>query len=257
MEHIVWFDLETTGIELTEDRIIEICMIKTDLDGNEVDKYYSLVNPDGKENRPEAVEKHGITMEMLTDAPLFKDIANDVLEFIGDSGLGGYNIQRFDIPLLIEEFFRCNIIFEYRNRPFIDPLIITIKKEPRDLSSLYKRLTGKEMEGAHRAEADVQATIEIFSKQKTLYDLTPDMVELDKEINEERKNTIDYDGKLRIDEIDGKKKIVFNFGKWKDKPFMEVYQKDLDYIKWMIEKANFLSDTKLTLKKLLYKIKNG
>ena len=121
MKNIVWFDLETTGISTTSDRIIEICMIKTDFDGNEIEKYHELINPGDVKMRPEAQDKHGITPEMLEGKPTFEEIASEINDFIGDCDLGGYNALFFDVPFLAEEFMRCGIIFNHRGRAVMDP----------------------------------------------------------------------------------------------------------------------------------------
>ena len=249
---IVWFDLETTGVNTVTDRIIEICLIKTDLKGNEISKFYSLVNPGSDiEIKPEAFAKHGISKEDLEDQDGFGFIASEVLSFIGDSYLGGYNILYFDIPMLVQEFLRAGVVFEYRDRPVIDPFLIYTKYEPRNLESVYKRLTGKDLEGAHRAENDILATIEIFDRQREIYELPNTIEELDSFVNESRKDMVDISGKLKFAEVDGKREIVFNFGKWKGVSFRRVFEKDKNYIEWMYDKGEFSKDTKIIVKKLL------
>jgi DNA polymerase-3 subunit epsilon len=251
---IVWLDLETTGVNTVTDRIIEICLVKTDLKGNIIKTFKSLVNPGSDvEIRPEAFEKHGISKSDLEDQDSFHFIANEILSFIGDSYLGGYNILYFDVPMLVQEFLRAGIVFEYRNRPIIDPFLIYTKYEPRNLESVYKRLTGKDLEGAHRAENDILATIEIFDKQKEIYTLPESVEELDKFVNESRKDMVDISGKLKFAEIDGKREVVFNFGKWKGVSFRKVFEKDKNYIEWMYDKGEFSKDTKIIVKKLLDK----
>lgn len=253
---IVWFDLETTGVNIVTDRIIEICMIKTDVDGNETERFYSLVNPGpGIESRPEAINKHGITADMLKDQPTFEHIAKDVKDFIGDSNLGGYNILYFDIPILIEEFMRAKILFNHRNIAIIDPFIIYRKYESRDLSTAYTKYTGKTLENAHRAEADILATMEIFQAQRKLYNMAQTVEEIDKEVNESRQTRVDLSGKFKFAEINGKRDIIFNFGKWNGKSFKEVYEADSRYIEWMINDGEFPKETKIIARKLLEKMK--
>ena len=226
---IVWFDLETTGVNTSSDRIIEICMIKTDAQGNEIGVYHKLVHPGSEiEMRQEAVDKHGITYEMLEGKDTFDMIAKEVFDFIGDSNLGGYNALYFDVPMLVEEFMRCGIAFSHRQRAVIDPFLIYSKYERRDLSSAYKKYTGKELEGAHRA---------------------------DEVVNESRKSQVDLSGKYKIAEIDGKKEIVFNFGKNKGRTFKEVYEADSRYIEWMIDKGEFSKEVKIISRKLLEKMR--
>jgi DNA polymerase-3 subunit epsilon len=249
---IVWLDLETTGVNTVTDRIIEICLVKTDLKGNIISKFYSLVNPGSDiEIKPEAFAKHGISKQDLEDQDGFGFIASEIISFIGDSHLGGYNILYFDIPMLVQEFLRAGVVFEYRDRSVIDPFLIYTKYEPRNLESVYKRLTGKELEGAHRAENDILATIEIFDKQREIYELPNTVEELDSFVNESRKDMVDISGKHKFAEVDGKREIVFNFGKWKGVSFRRVFEKDKNYIEWMYDKGEFSKDTKIIVKKLL------
>ena len=251
---IVWLDLETTGVNTVTDRIIEICLVKTDLEGNFLSKFSTLVNPGTDvEIRPEAFEKHGISKQDLEDQDSFAFMASEILSFIGDNYLGGYNILYFDIPMLVQEFLRAGVVFDYRNRPVIDPFLIYTKYEPRNLESVYKRLTGKDLEGAHRAENDILATIEIFEKQRQIYELPKDVEKIDEYVNESRKDMVDISGKLKFAEIDGKREVIFNFGKWKGTTFRTVFEKDKKYIEWMYDKGEFSKDTKIIVKKLLEK----
>lgn len=250
---IVWFDLETTGVNTVTDRIIEICLIKTDLEGNHIETFQTLVNP-GRNAvmSPGAEEKHGISMDDLSEYEEFYFYAKEIYDFIGDSHLGGYNILYFDIPMLVEEFSRAGIAFNHRSHKVIDPFIIYTKYEPRNLESYYKRLTGKTLEGAHRAEADILATVEIFEKQKELYPISHYSIdELDDEVNDKRRDMVDLSGKLKFEDINGNRTIVFNFGKWKGTPFREVYEKDSRYIDWIIDKGEFAQETKIICRKLL------
>jgi DNA polymerase-3 subunit epsilon len=254
-KNIVWFDLETTGISTTSDRIIEICMIKTDLDGNEIESYRSLVNPGITEMRPEAQDKHGISIEDLSDQPSFESIASEINDFIGDCDLGGYNALYFDVPFLCEEFMRCGIAFNHRSRAVLDPFLIYSNYEKRDLTNTYKKYTGKDLEGAHRAEADVRATMEIFQVQRELYSMAATAEEIDKEVNTRRADQVDLGGKLKFAEVDEKRTIVFNFGKHKGIPFKTVYANDARYLTWIIEKGEFSQELKIICKKLIEKFK--
>jgi len=256
VESIVWFDLETTGVNIATDRIIEICLIKTDLEGNHIETFESLVNPGDIEIRPEAQEKHGISIEELQDYEGFEHIAKTVFDFIGDSHLGGYNAMRFDIPLLVEEFMRVGIVFDFRKRAIIDPFLIMAKYEPRDLGSVYERLIGKPLENAHRATADIEATMQIFSKQKEKYNMSNDLIEIDSFVNDQRKDMVDLSGKLIFKEIDGKRRIVFNFGKWNGISIKEAFDKDARYFDWIIDKGEFTNETKIIVKKLLNRLKS-
>jgi DNA polymerase-3 subunit epsilon len=254
-KNIVWFDLETTGISTTSDRIIEICMIKTDFNGNEIETYNQLVNPGNVEMRAEAEEKHGISLEMLKDKPTFEMIASEINDFIGDSDLGGYNALYFDVPFLCEEFMRCGIAFNHRSRAVMDPFLIYSNYEKRDLTNTYKKYTGKDLEGAHRAEADVRATMEIFQVQRELYSMPQTAEEIDKEVNTRRADQVDLGSKLKFAEVDEKRTIVFNFGKHKGKPFKEVFENDFNYLTWIIEKGEFSKELKIILTKLIVKFK--
>jgi DNA polymerase-3 subunit epsilon len=248
---IVWFDLETTGVNTTTDRIIEICMIKTDFDGNEIDSFYSLINPGlDTEWSLDAIEKHGITYNDVKDQPYFKDIASNIITFIHESSLGGYNALRFDIPMLAEECMRAGLVFNHRKFSVLDPFAIYSKYESRDLSTAYTKYTGKTLEGAHRAEIDIRATMEIFQAQRHLYKLADTAVDIDNEVNVFRKDVVDLSGKLRFTEIDGIRKIVFNFGKYSGVPFKDVLKKDSNYIDWIINKGEFSKETKIIIEKL-------
>jgi len=254
-KNIVWFDLETTGVNTATDRIIEIYLHKTDLMGTHLESYHTYVNPDGVKSRPEAFNKHGITEEELKDKPKFREIAQEVVDFIGDCDLGGYNVLWFDIPLLVEELIRCGIIFNHRGRSIIDPFLIQAKYESRNLESTYKRLTGKTLENVHSAQADVKATVEIFQKQKDRYPEMPESFkDIDKEVCISRSTMVDLSGKFIIGEVNGKNEILFNFGKWKGEHFKNVYEKDKGYIEWMINKGEFNRETKIIAKKLLTKM---
>lgn len=252
---IVWFDLETTGLDISNDRIIEICLIKTDTSGNEIAMFKTKVNPEGVKSRPEAFEKHGITDESLLDEDTFKYIAPSVVEFIGDSDLGGYNIIRYDLPLLIEEFIRAGVPFNYRSRAIVDPYKILAKYEPRGLGATYTRLTGKKIENAHKAEDDVRATMEVFNIQQKLYNLPHELGAIDNIVNK-RENQVDLGGKfiIGVTENSNKPEVLFNFGKWKGQSFTHVFKTSPDYLNWMIDKGDFTQETKLIIKKLQQKI---
>jgi len=252
---IVWFDVETTGVSTSTDRIIEICLIKTDFDGNELDRFYSLVNPEGHKSRPEAYELHGIADADLVDQPTFKELAPRILEFFGDHDLGGYNIMYFDMPMLVEEMMRAGHVFKWRNRRVIDPFLIQIKYEPRDLSSTYKRVTGKELDGAHGAEADVRATAEIFAKQIDLYGMPRSVEDIDGHVMNDRSDMVDLSGKFKLGTVNGQAEVLFNFGKWKGKTFRHVYEQDARYIEWMVDKGEFTMETKIIAKKLLARMR--
>ena len=242
---IVWFDVETTGTSITEDRIIEICLIKQSPD-NKFTKLYHLVNPESKDSEPGAIEKHGITKDKLVDKPVFKKIAQEILDFIEGCDLGGYNAFRFDIPILAEEMLRAGFRFNHRNFKILDPYLMLLHFLPRDLGSVYERFTGKKLENAHTAESDIKATIEIFYKMAKEFDVPSTVNELDNIIID-RTNLVDLNQKFIFDS-DGKK-ILFNFGKYKGTGFDEVFDKDPKYIKWFIS-ADFPYESKAIANKL-------
>jgi DNA polymerase-3 subunit epsilon len=137
----------------------------------------------------------------------------------------------------------------------MDPFLIYSNYEKRDLTSTYKKYTGKDLEGAHRAEADVRATMEIFQKQREVYQMADTAEEIDKEVNTRRADQVDLGGKLKFADVDGKRTIVFNFGKHKGKPFREIFENDFNYLTWIIEKGEFSKELKIILTKLIAKFK--
>jgi len=248
---VVFFDLETTGIEIINDRIIEICMIKLYPDG-QTKKWYSKINPEGRKSRIEAFEKHKITDDELLQENTFSYLASDIHSFLEDSDLGGYNIYRFDLPILCEEFMRAGVPFSYRSKKIIDTYLILTKMEPRKLEDVYTKYTGKVLENAHSAEDDILATIEIFNKQNEVYKLPESIEELEK-IVIDRSNLIDLAGKYKLE--DGK--VIICFGKHLGKTFKEAVESDSKYFEWLKNSETFTRDTKVVTNLLLKKYNNG
>lgn len=249
---IVFFDLETTGLTIGKDRIIEISMIKLNTDGTK-DKYYSLVEPDGYPVSDGAREKHGYSNEDLLGHPKFKDIAKDVYEFVKDCDLGGYNAKRFDIQILVDELLRAGIFLNSRKANVIDAFIIYSKMEPRNLEGAYRYYTGNVLEDAHSADADIEATLEIFEKQIEKYDELPDTIEGISNLTiEDREKTVDLAGRFIQDD---NKDILFNFGKYKGMTVYEVFKKDPSYFMWMIEKTDMPLETKYIANKIYKKLR--
>lgn len=245
-KNIVWFDLETTGLVIAKDSIVEISAIKTDSDLNEIDRFYSLVQPLGDyEMSPIAQEKHGLSKEDLADSPYFKDIADDLLEFIDDCDLGGYNIGHFDLAMIVEEFLRAKKVFNYKNRNLIDSYSIYNKWESRKLEEYYFRLFGERFENAHSAEADIRATIRVFKKQKEIYAL-PSNEEIDAICFEEKGNKLDLAQKFIKEDGD----IKFNFGKWKGYSIYDIIKKDAGYFDWIANNVDFAKETRIMARKL-------
>ena len=247
---VVFFDLETTGIEIVNDRIIEMCMVKMDTDGSIMKSWKARFNPEGRLSRPEAFEKHGITDEELLDEDTFSYIAPEIHLFFEDADIGGYNVLRFDLPILCEEFMRAGIPFSYRTKKVIDSYLILAKMEPRKLEDVYTKYTGKILKNAHSAEEDIFATIEIFQKQNELYDLPSSIDELEK-MTTDRSSLIDLAGKYKLE--DGK--VIVCFGKHIGKSFKEAYSADPSYFDWVKGSDTFSKDMKAVTSLLLRRLK--
>lgn len=237
---LCFFDLETTGINVAKDRIVEISILKVFPNGNKESKTIR-VNPEIPISA-EATSIHGISNEDVANEPTFGEIAPQIWEMMKDSDLAGYNSNRFDIPLLVEEFIRNNIEFDLKNHRFVDVQVIFFKKEPRDLSSAYKFYCDKILENAHSAKADVEATYEIFKAQIKKYDDLENDIRFLSEFTTQ-KRTADLAGFIGYDN-DGDE--IFNFGKHKGKKVIDVFEKDLGYYSW-IQNADFPGYTKKIL----------
>lgn len=243
---ICFFDVETTGLDVSLDRIIEISIIKVNPDKSRESLYF-LINPDGKEIAKEASEKHGYTAEMLSDKPKFEDVANKIFTFIKDCDLGGYNCLRFDIPILAEEFLRAGIGFNPRSVNIIDAYKILVKHESRKLEHVYERYIGKKLENAHSAEADIEATIEVFEKEVEKFNLPTSIDEIHKDIFD--KPIVDLAGKF---ELNDSNTVCFTFGKYRGKSINEVWKTDQGYFSWMLG-GTFTNDTKFVIKRIIEK----
>src|SRR6188768_3775733 len=165
---LCFFDLETTGINITQDRIIEIAVIKV-MPNGEVIRKSNFVNP-GIPIPPESTVIHGITNEAVADKPTFKEIAKDYVKFFEGADLAGFNILKFDVPMLVEEFLRAGVEFDYSRKKLIDAQKIFHMMEKRTLSAAFKFYCGKEMNNAHSAEADTQATMDVLIAQIERYE---------------------------------------------------------------------------------------
>ncbi len=246
---IVFFDVETTGLSLTEDRIIEICMVKILLDGKRV-CYNKRINPQGRQISEGAFSKHGIRAEDLEDCPSFKDVAHEIHDFMVGSDLGGFNCKRFDIPILIEEFLRCGILINIKDFNIVDVYKILAKVEPRTLEATYERFVGKPLENAHNAEADINATIDILDKFFECFKLPGSVKELDDYAFADEES-FDLENKLK--KKDGT--LVFNFGKHKDKTIQQVYDSDRNYYDWLINSSDMTMYTKMIFKNIVNHLK--
>jgi DNA polymerase-3 subunit epsilon len=240
---IVFFDLETTGVNIATDRIVEISVLKLFPNGNKESKTW-LVNPE-VEIPKESAEIHGITNEKVVTEPTFKELAPKVSEMIAGCDLAGFNSNRFDIPLLAEELMRADIDFDMKNRKAIDVQVIFHKKEQRTLSAGYQFYCGKELEGAHGAEADTNATYEILLSQVDKYDDIGNTVETLSAYSTHGKRA-DFAGFILMNEEDQE---IFSFGKYKGRTVEEVFKENPGYNNW-IQNADFPLYTKKVLKEI-------
>lgn len=245
---IVFFDLETTGLSQTKDRIIEMYMRKQDSNG-EVFEFYSRFNPYPVQISEMASSVHGITAEDVANEPRFEDRAQEILDFIKDCDLGGYNILNFDLPLLFEEFIRAGKMFDYRKHRIFDSYRMWTHYEPRTLTGATKRFLNRELKDAHRAKADVEATSEIFEKQMTEW-LIEDLDEAYR-VTTELDKKLDLSGKFQKNESG---EVVLTFGKHANKTVQQTYVEDPEYFRWMYEKAEMPSDTKLIARRIYTKL---
>jgi len=237
---IVFFDLETTGINIAKDRIVEISILKVYPNGNK-ESISWLVNPE-MEIPAEVVAIHGIDNEKVVTEPTFIELAKEINQLIEGCDLAGFNSNRFDIPLLAEEFLRVGIDFDMKNRVGIDVQVIYHKKEQRTLSAAYKFYCDKELENAHSAEADTIATYEILKAQLDKYDDLENDVKFLNEFSSHKKRA-DFAGFLMYNEKDEE---IFTFGKYKGKKVEDVLAKDKGYYSW-IQNADFPLYTKKVL----------
>lgn len=240
---ICFFDLEATGTSVTKDRIVEISILKVFPNGNKESKTW-LVNPEVQMSE-EVIAIHGISNEKVANEPTFKELAGRVLEMIEDADLAGYNSNRYDIPLLVEEFLRAGIDFELGERVAVDVQNIFHKKEQRTLSAAYKFYCGEELVDAHSAEADTNATYEILKAQLARYpDLENDMDFLSEYSN--RFKAADFAGFIVFNQ-EGVE--CFSFGKHKGKPVREVLEREPGYYGW-VQNADFPLYTKRILQQI-------
>lgn len=231
------FDLETTGIDISKDRIVEICILKVNPDASRESKTW-LINPEM--HIPEkASEVHGIYDEDVADKPTLKDIAPQIMQMLSGADLGGFNSNRFDVPLLAEELLRVGIDFDLSKIKLVDAQVIYHKMEPRNLSAAYKFYCDKTLENAHSAEADTLATFEILDAQVEKYQDIPNDISSLSEISYHNKFA-DLAGNIIYNENGVE---VFNFGKYKGQPVAEVFKKDIGYYGW-IQNADFPRYTK-------------
>lgn len=244
------FDLETTGTNITSDRIVEIAIIKVQPDGTE-ENYCKRVNPEMP--IPALVsEIHGIYEKDIQDAPTFKELANEIVAFIGDADLAGYNSNKFDIPVLAEELMRAGSDFDISKRKFVDVQNIFHKMEQRTLAAAYLFYCNKSIENAHNALYDAKATWDVLKAQIERYpDIKNDVTYLSEFSKAGNYNLLDFAGRLAIDD---KGEAIYNFGKHKGKTIKQVAQIEPGYYGWMLD-ADFPLYTKQCLRREMDKIK--
>jgi DNA polymerase-3 subunit epsilon len=249
---IAFFDLETTGISIVSDRIVEIAVLKIMPNGEQI-RFESKINP----TVPIPIETsliHGIYDKDVQDAPTFKSIAKNLANMLEGTDLGGFNIVKFDIPMLVEEFLRATINFDIGNRKIVDAQKIFHLMEPRTLSAAYKFYCHQDLENAHTAMADTVATFEVLDAQVALYEgrVVKDKsgkenipVKNDVKVLHELSvsNIVDFAGRMVYDD---KGVAVFNFGKHKGRSVLEVMQIEPTYYEWMM-KGDFPLNTKQKL----------
>lgn len=244
---LAFIDLETTGISLSSDRIVEIAIIKLLPDGSRQVKR-KLINPE----MPipiAASDIHGINNEMVKDAPTFRQAANEIKQFLDNCDLGGYNSNRFDIPMLMEEFLRAEMDVDLSDRKMVDVQHIFYTMEPRTLSAAYKFYCQKTLENAHSAEADVSATIDVLEAQISKYPQLGNSVETVLGIIGEDK-IVDYARRFSYDD---KGVEVFNFGKYKGRSVSEVLKSEPQYYDWMM-RGDFPLHTKMKLTEIMNRV---
>lgn len=240
---LAFFDLETTGLDIVKDRIIEISILKVSPDGKE-ETYTRRINPTIPISK-EASKITGITDNDLKEMPTFKEVAKEVFSFIENCDLAGFNSNKFDIPLLAEELLRAEIPVDFSKRKMIDAQVIFHKKEQRTLSAAYKFYCKKELKNAHSAEADTYATFEILKGQVEMYDDLEGDVESLSKISYHNRN-VDFAGRIVYN---SNSEAVFNFGKYKGKVVTEVLKKDPGYFGWFLN-ADFPLYTKQILTRI-------
>lgn len=241
---LIFFDLETTGTNINTDRIVEICYLKVHPNGNEEAKTMRI-NPEM--HIPEASSViHGIYDEDVADCPTFKDVAKDIAKDIEGCDIAGFNSNRFDVPVLVEEFLRVGIDIDLAKRKFIDVQVIYHKLEQRTLSAAYKFYCGKNLEDAHSAEADTRATYEVLKAQLDKYpDVLTNDINFLSEYSSYSKN-VDFAGRIIYDNNGVE---IFNFGKYKGYPVSEVLHRDPGYFGWIMS-GDFTLNTKNVLTKI-------
>lgn len=256
---LCFIDLEATGLNVVRDRIVQIAIIKYFAGGGGPEELNMLINP-GIPISQEAMEVHGILPKDVANKPTFQQVADKINDFIGDADLAGYNSNRFDIPMLMEEFARVGIEFNIDDRRTIDVQRIFYKMEPRTLKAALQFYCDKEMENAHDAMVDVRATVDVFKGQLEKYNgidhVDGDGNVVEKPVRNDMQAIHDFTNDQRYLDATQKLKVntegvaVFNFGKYNGKPVGEILSRDKQYYNWILNKE-FSSQVKQLVKKLV------
>lgn len=260
---LVFFDIESTGLNVINDRIVQIALIKYPKKGGEPEELEMLVNP-GIPISKEAMGVHGITPKDVARKPTFAQVAQELYDFIGNADLAGYNSNRFDVPMLMEEFARVGMEFDISRRKLVDVQRIFYKMEPRTLSAALRFYCNKDMENAHDALADVRATVDVLLGQLSKYEgqdhvdgdgnVTPNAVQPDVAALHEFSNDfrfVDATQKMRYGD---RGEILFNFGKYNGKAVKEVLKLEPNYCQWILNKE-FSSQVKQIVKGIMKEVR--
>lgn len=249
---VCFFDLETTGTNITQDRIIEIAVLRIHTNGEQILRSHRL-NPTIP-IPPEAAAIHGITDQDVKDLPTFKEVAREYARLFEGADLAGFNILRFDLPLLVEEFLRAGVEFDYSRKKIIDAQRIFHLMEKRTLSAAYKFYTGRDLSSAHTAEADTLAAMEVLMAQIKRYENQAVVDSQGRKIGE-IKNDLEELARLTSSEMvdlagriirNEKGEEIFNFGKHKNRRVLDVLRDEPSYYDWMMN-GDFAMDTKRKL----------
>lgn len=244
---LVCLDIETTGLDTQTDKIIEIYLLKKNIDGT-TEEWYSRFNPYPTPIGEGAFEKHGITQEDLVSEPFIKDRIPEILSFIKGCDLVGYNLLKFDIPMIVDEFIRNGYIFNHKSYMIYDAYKIWMHFEKRTLGDAVTRFLGRNIKDYHTSKGDVEHTLEVFEKQVEIF-ADNDIEAVFNPLFDYSKN-IDFNGTFVLnEELD----IVFGVGKHQGKKVKSVVRDERGYMDWLIEKSNMPRETKLIARKLLTK----
>ena len=260
---LCFFDIEATGLHVIRDRIIQIAIKKFPKNGGEPIAFMTYINP-GIPISEEAMEITGITPDKLRNKPTFAQVAKEIYDFIGHADLAGYNSNRFDVPILMEEFARAGFDFVLEGRRLIDVQRIFYRMEPRSLQAAHRFYCGSEVSNAHDAMADVDATINVLYGQLEKYegkDLVDDEGVLENPIKNDMQCLHDFTNDPKLIDVTQRLKynrsgdVIFNFGRYQGRVVKEVFQEDRDYYHW-IQKKEFSVQVKKIAAKIMEETKS-